>query len=123
GQFPVVKPDSVAVDPATGNVYVTRVVDSTGGVEVAKFSDWKDAKKRAKTLIHGEGDPNYLCVMALDAGAKPPIVWIGCDYGSLWRGEDQGGKFAAAKINTGGFGTAAFIDINVDRFSPGREIY
>jgi hypothetical protein len=61
--------------------------------------------------------------MALDAGAKPPLVWLGADSGTLLRIEDQGGKFESRKVNTGGFGTASFEDLSVDRFRPDREVY
>ncbi len=123
GQFPVDKPDHVAVDQATGTVYVSRLSAGDGSVEVIKFSGWKDAKDVAKLPLKGEGDSRNPWVMALDSGAKPPIVWMGGDYGSLMRIEDQGAKLEARKINTGALGSASFEDISVDRFRPDREVY
>jgi hypothetical protein len=132
GQFPVDKPDHVAVDPATGTVYVSRLSAGDGSVELIKFTPstgsgpgggWKDAKEVAKLLLKGEGDSRCPWVMALDAGAKPPVIWAGADYGSLMRIEDQGAKLDGKRINTGALGSVSFEDLSVDRFRPDREVY
>jgi hypothetical protein len=123
GSFPVNQPDCLGADPATGAVYVTRIAGGEGAVELVKFSGWKDAKELAKILLRGEGDSRCPWVMAFDAGAKPPVAWMGGDYGSLMRIEDQGAKLEARRINTGQLGTVSFEDLSVDRFRPDREIY
>jgi len=121
-QFPVENPDGLAVDQATGAVYVSRIVRG-GAMELVKFSGWKDAKALAKANLPSDGDPANPWVLALDATAKPAIVWMGSDGATLLRFEDQGDKLAQTKINTGEFGHNAYIDLNVDRFRAEPEIY
>jgi len=60
--------------------------------------------------------------MALDAGAKPPVVWLGGSTGKLLRVEDLGGKFGDPnKVNTGRFGGMTFLDLAVER--SGKTVY
>ncbi|MHC4914190.1 MAG: hypothetical protein ACYTGB_01755 [Planctomycetota bacterium] len=122
GEFAVKSPDGIGVDGKTGAIYVTRLVGK-GAMELVKYSGWENAKELAKLPVKKEGNPDFPWMMTLDAGAKPPIVWMGADGGSVVRIEDQGSKFVPKKINTGGYQNCAFVDINVDRFRPDREIY
>jgi hypothetical protein len=122
GEFAVKRPDSIGVDGKTGAVYVSRAA-GRGSMELVKYSGWKNAQELVKLPVKGEGNPDYPWVMALDAGAQPPIIWMGSDRGSVLRIEDRGGKFVSKKINTGGYQNGAFVDLNVDRFRKDKEIY
>ncbi|MCK6472091.1 MAG: hypothetical protein L6R28_10125 [Planctomycetes bacterium] len=122
GTLAVEKPDGLAVDPATGALYVTHVT-AKRTMELLKFSSLKDAKPVAAHTVKFEGDPQHPWVMALDAGAKPPLVWMGSDGGSLLRIEDRGTAFEAKAVTTGTFGTCSFLDLNVDRFRDEPEVY
>ncbi len=126
GSFEVRGPESLGVDPATGAVYVL----ADGGRSVVKFTPstnsgpgggWKDAKEVARLPIDPGG--NGSAVMTVDAGAKPVIVWVGTDGARLFRIEDAGGKLSGRNINAGSLGSAAFLDMTVDRYRPEREIY
>jgi hypothetical protein len=117
GSFAVNGPESLGVDPASGAVYVL----ADGGRSLVKFSGWKDAKELARLPIDPGG--NGTAVMTVDAGAKPPVVWVGTDGWKLIRVEEAGGKLSGRNINTGSLGGAAFLDMTVDRFRPDREIY
>lgn len=122
GQFPIEHPDSVAVDPGNGTVYVTRLLDR-GAVELVKLSGWKDPKEVAKLRFERDGDPAQPWLMALDASASPAIVWMGSDGGTLMRIVDGGDKLTAAKVNRERFGACGFVDMTVDRFRASPEIY
>jgi DNA-binding beta-propeller fold protein YncE len=115
GSFPVEAPDCVAADPATGAVYVTRLTGA-GGIELVKFSGWKDAAAVARASFPRDGSSSSPWVMALDPGAKPPVIWLGAHSGKLLRIEDLGGKFSDARqVNTDKFGGMSFLDMSVDR--------
>lgn len=118
GSFAVQKPECIAVDPATGAVYV--LADT--GRSVLKFSGWKDAKELARLPITNPGG-DRTSVMALDSGSQPPLVWVGTDGGRLIRAEDAGGKFTARDVSNPNLGQAAFLDMTIDRFRSDREIY
>ncbi len=115
GSFPAKKPMALAVDRPTGQVYLTRTLGKKSS-ELVKLSGWKNPKELAVLKLKGGGR-----LMALDAGAKPPIVWV--VSGGLQRVQEVGGKFAASKVNSSGFSSAAFEDISVDRFRPDQEVY
>jgi hypothetical protein len=121
GAFDVEKPQHVGVHPASGEVYVTRQAGK--GVELARYSGFKDARELAKLPVKGEGDPKLPWAMALDAGAEPPIVWMGGDRGSLLRITQAGGKFSAENLCTRKYGDLAFVGIEVDHFRREKEIY
>lgn len=115
GFFPVENADCVAADPASGAVFVTRLTGG-GGIELVKFSGWKEAKVLAQAKFPNDGNPELPWVMALDAGAKPPAVWLGGNNGRLMRIEDQGAAFGEPKeMNAKTIGNGDFNDLSVDR--------
>ncbi len=122
GSLPVERPDGVAVDPATGAVYVTRLL-ARQGMELVKLKSWQQPDLVAKLSIKVEGNTDFPWVMALDATEKPPVLWLGSDAGSLLRVEDAGDKFVSRAVNSARFGNSAFVDISLDRFRPDREVY
>jgi len=120
GSLPVEAPDCVAADPASGAVYVTRITGG-GGVELVKFSGWKDAAVVARASFPRDGNPEAPWVMVLDPGAKPPVIWMG-GGGKLLRIEDLGAKLGEPRdVNTRTIGAGCFIDVSVDR--DRKEVY
>lgn len=95
GAIVVDRPERVEVHPRTGTVYVI------GGERVdqlLKFSSWEQAKPVAELKLPSFKHPNYTAVMALDASAQPPVLWIGSPHGyyakmDLLRIEDKGAAF------------------------------
>ncbi|MCG3178708.1 MAG: hypothetical protein BIFFINMI_01037 [Phycisphaerae bacterium] len=122
GQFPIERPDHVAVEPGSGVVYVTRLL-AAGAIELVKLDGWKDHKELAKLRVERDGDPAQPWLMALDASAKPAVVWMGSDGGTLLRIEDGGDRLTATKVNKERFGACGFVDMSVDRFRASPEIY
>lgn len=121
GSMPVQAPDCIAADPGTGAVYVTRLTGG-GNIELIKFAGWKEAKEVAKLAVKNSGNPECPWLLALDSGAKPPVVWLGSDGGSLLRIEDQGTAFGKpTEISRGTIGNASFVDLSVDRAR--KEVY
>jgi hypothetical protein len=124
GAMPVEKPESIAVDPKTGAVYVLRQSEK-GAVELAKFSKVEFGREVTPTAtlpLSGAGRSEAAWHLALDAGVEPPIVWLGGERGGLLRVEDNGRAFGEPKrLNTSTVGNAAFVDATVDRFR--NEIY
>ncbi|MHC4916665.1 MAG: flagellar hook assembly protein FlgD, partial [Planctomycetota bacterium] len=114
GSFAVAKPDCLAVDPKDGAVYLTRLTGG-GRIELVKYSGWKDARELIKLSVPKDGDPSRPWLMALDAGARPPLVWLGGDGGRLLRVEERDGKFVAREVSNHNAGNAAFLDVSVDR--------
>jgi len=121
GAFKVNQPLHVEVDGATGEIYLTRGKGST--CELVKYSGWKNARELAKLPVRGEGDPRLPWGMTLDAGAKPPVVWMGGDRGSLLRITQAGGKFTAKNLCTRKYGDLGFVGIEVDHFRRDKEVY
>jgi len=119
GEFAVSQPGPLAVAPKTGAVYLTS--GGRGGINVIKYSGWKNAREIGKVAFRGDGNGSY--VMGLDANAPRPIVWIGTDGGSLVRVEDGGGKLAVRKVTSKEPISGSFIDMQLDRFRPDREVY
>jgi NHL repeat len=115
GSFPSKSPMALAVDSASGNIYLTRRLGSKS-TELVKLTSWKDPKTLAVLKLKGGGSQ-----IALDAGARIPIVWL--SSGGLLRIQEIGGKFVSEKVNSKDLGRAAFVDISVDRFRPDKEIY
>ncbi|MHC4917145.1 MAG: hypothetical protein ACYTGB_16825, partial [Planctomycetota bacterium] len=63
--------------------------------------------------------------MALDAKAKPPLVWLGGAAGSLLRITDAGSSFKIEKVCSG-YGyvcSGGYTAVEVDRFRPDPEVY
>ncbi|MCX7591958.1 MAG: hypothetical protein N2255_10070 [Kiritimatiellae bacterium] len=114
-------PDCVAVDPVTGAVYVTRLT-GRGGVELLKFSGLNNSTPVARLSLPGSGNPDFPWLMTVDFSARPPILWLGSDAGSLLRIEDAGDAFSAPKdISTRTIGNGSFVDLSVDRSR--NEVY
>jgi len=123
GSFAVEGADHVAADPKTGATYVTRIL-AKSDVELVKLKGWQDATAIATLTVRREGDPTQPWMMALDATAKPPVLWLGGDRGSLLRIEDRGAAFAKpVRISRPKYGNSAFVDVHVDRFRRDREVY
>jgi len=122
GKLAVGSPDCVAADPKAGCVYVTRILDKWM-VELVKFRGVSEPKPVATMSFKPEADRSQYWVMALDAEAPTPIVWMGGDGGSLLRITEAGGKFTSTKVNSGKYGRAAFVDLQVDRWREDKEVY
>jgi hypothetical protein len=121
GSFEVSKPQHVEVDSSTGEIYITH--RAGGGLQLVKFSGWKNPQELAKLTIRGEGDPTMPWGMNLDSGATPLIVWMGGDKGSLLRITQVDGNFQAKNLNSGRYGDLGFVGIEVDHFRRDKEIY
>jgi hypothetical protein len=97
GALPVDKPERVEVHPKSGAVYVI------GGERVdqlQKFASWQQDKPAATLKLPSFKHLLYTAVLALDASAEPPVLWIGSPQGyyahfDLLRIEDKGDAFAA----------------------------
>ena len=122
GRFEFESPDCVSVDPGTGSVYLTRA-HKTGVTDLVRIRSAKDPTPIASMTFKPEADRRHHWVMALDAGAKPPIVWMGGDAGTLQRVAETGGKFTSKRVDTRKFGRAAFVDLQVDRWREDNEVY
>ncbi len=107
--------DCVAADPKNGAIYVTRRL-ARGAVELVKFKGIESSVPAAKLEFRREGSPNRPWLMALDASARPPVIWMGGSRGSLLRIEDASGKFGKPrKVGTGRLAMGDFNDLSVDR--------
>ncbi len=95
GALKVAKPERVEVHPRTGAVYVL------GGERVdqlMKFSSWKNSTPAAKVKVPSFKHRSYSALLALDASAEPPVLWVSTQkryYAgfSLLRLEDRGASF------------------------------
>ena len=94
GALKVDKPERVEVHPKTGAVYVL------GGKlinQLRKFASWKDSKAVAETAIPSYRHKLYTAMLALDASAELPVLWIAPHTGyagfALLRIEDKGNAF------------------------------
>jgi len=120
GALPVDSPERVEVHPRTGALYILggRLVNA-----LKKFTSWKEARPVAELALPYFRHERYTAVMALDASAEPPVLWIGTPQGryarfSLLRIEDQGNAFgkivdvgtAADRPSVG-----AVTDLSLDR--------
>jgi DNA-binding beta-propeller fold protein YncE len=120
-EMKVAKPDCLAVNSKTGEVYVLNLTGK-GSAEVLKFSGWKNARKLASIPVKAGGNPAYPPVMVADCSARPAVIWTGSDDGVILRIEDGGAKFSdAVQINKGTTGNYSFLDLTVDRFR--KEVY
>lgn len=124
--FDVYQPDALAVDPKSGAVYVLSDVSKggkgKGDVELLKFSGWQDGKLVSKLPVPRDANPDFPWMLALDAGAEPPVVWLGGDGGKVLRIADNGSAFEKpVDVNTGSLDNASFVDVSVDRWR--KEIY
>lgn len=93
GAFAVPAPEWIGADPNTSAVYVI----SAGAL--LKFSAWKEGKEVARLPLPPQRnkDPRGRWTGALDAAAKPPVVWLGSNWThpALLRVEDNGAAFGA----------------------------
>ena len=83
----------------------------------------KDPRPIATMIFKPERDRRHHWLMALDAGAKPPIVWMGGNGGTLQRVTEVGGKFSSRRVDTKKYHHAGFVDLQVDRWRPDAEVY
>jgi hypothetical protein len=124
GSFPAEGADCVAADPASGAVYLTCLTGR--GIELVKFSGWKDGKEVARVAVPADGiEREYPYVMAADCSAQPPVIWLGGsrgDNGRLMRVEDLGGKFSdIRRVNTEKLGPMTMMDLSVEH--AGKTVY
>ncbi len=116
GSFSAERPDCLAVDRTTGAVYVSR--PSGPGVEVVKYSGWKNAAEVARFTLRKRRNSGGL--MDLDASSKPPVVWVALSSGALLKVKDLGAKFSDAEDVSPG-PRRYFEDITVDHVR--NEVY
>ncbi|MHC4916313.1 MAG: hypothetical protein ACYTGB_12560 [Planctomycetota bacterium] len=123
--FAVPKPDSVAVNPNTGEVFVTSFAGGKSGlVQLIKFSGWKEHKEVTKLALKFDGNPSYPGFVVGDFAAKPPLLWAAGERRILISIEDQGAKLVGGKtIINKKAGDAHMLDVTADRFRPDPEIY
>ena len=96
GAIEVDRPERLEVHPATGALYVL------GGPNrnvIQKFDSLKAAKPSATVTIPFFKHDRYTAVLALDASAEPPVLWVASWQGSyarfgMLRIEDRGSEFA-----------------------------
>jgi hypothetical protein len=116
------RPDALAVDRRTGHVYLTSLL-VRGQVKLIKLRSWRKPDVLAERVVPSGGNPDYPWVLALDA-ADPPVVWLGGDRGQLLRIEDGGDALAEpVEVHSQKFHTGGFVDVQVDRFRPAKEVY
>ncbi|MCG3179526.1 MAG: hypothetical protein BIFFINMI_01862 [Phycisphaerae bacterium] len=114
-------PDCVAVDRGGGAVYVTRLTGA-GSVELIKYADISSGKAVARMPAGRSGNPDFPWLLAVDGSARPTVIWLGGDGGSLLRIEDAGDAFGkAVDVARHATGNAAFVDLSVDRVRD--EVY
>ncbi len=126
GQVATNRPESIAVHPKTGAIYVI------GGPkinEIRTFASWKESKPSASlnipfTFRHD----NYTAMLALDATADRPLLWVGAGSGYAGflalRIEDQGDGFGQPVdiARLAGLQPAVTIqELSVDRWR--EEVY
>jgi len=120
GALKVEKPERVEVHPQSGAVYIL------GGARVnqlQKFASWQASEPVAKTTVPSFKHRNYTAVMALDASADRPVLWLGSPQGyyarfTLLRVEDEGSAFGTP-VDVGRLGrtpsVGAVTDLSLDR--------
>ncbi len=125
GEFAVKKPDSVAINPRTGEVFVTSLAGGKSNLaELTKFSGWKEHKIITKLTLKFDGNPSFPGLIVGDFAAKPPLLWVGGERRVLIRIEDRGAKLIGGKtIINRKAGNAHMLDVTADRFRPEPEIY
>ncbi len=77
GELKVAEPERVEVHPRSGAVYVL------GGADInrlQKFSSWRATGPAATATIPFFRHKSYTAVLALDASAEPPVLWV-----STWK--------------------------------------
>ncbi len=113
GEIKVAKPERVEVHAKSGAIYVL------GGERVGelnKFASWKKPAAVATAKLPSFKHPSYTAVMALDASAEPPVLWVGAhsQYArfNLLRIEDRGKAFGEqVKIGKLSGGAKAASDV------------
>ena len=104
GSTAVEWPDLVALSPTGETLYVCtrKIVDGYKAVNefrVLKLSGWKDGKVLAELKIEGSNAPS----MAVDATAKPAVIWLSnLRGGGIARIEDRGDELVlTGRLNEG----------------------
>jgi len=122
GALTVEKPERVEVHPRSGAVYVL------GGVrvnELRKFASWRDSQPAAQATLPSFKHEAYTAVMALDASADTPLLWVGSPQGyyarfTLLRIEDKGQAFGDpvdVARRAGPSGVGPVTDLSLERRS------
>jgi len=70
----VADPDQVAVDPATGAIYVLSCSQEYAVIKFAGLGDGKEVCRHPFAPVSKKSPP--ICQMALDASEKPPVLWL-----------------------------------------------
>jgi len=94
-------PDQIAVHPQTGVLYVLRATPGQHhfDMELVKLASAAEPNPLARLPLPRNAHRSYV-LMALDATANPPALWLGAVEGhysrcrTLWRLEDRGDSFA-----------------------------
>ncbi|HOX05272.1 MAG TPA: hypothetical protein PK280_02630 [Planctomycetota bacterium] len=127
--FPAGEVVDLAADGGTGAVYLLRRVGD-GVASLVKMGPsagsgpggWKDPKELATAQLTASSKWAGWR-MALDAGAKPPVVWAS-DGARLLRIEDLGTKFSDARqVGASTIGDGGFMGLVVDRWRADPEVY
>ncbi len=94
GELKVIKPERVEVHPRSGALYV---LAGEKADQLLKYKSWKAAGPAAKLVLPTSRRRDHTAVMALDASAEPPVLWLSPSYPSakfrLSRVEDRGSSF------------------------------
>jgi hypothetical protein len=101
GALPVELPERVAVHSQTGAVYV---VAGQLKNQVLKFSSWEIARPIAELKLPSFKHPDYTALLALDASAEQPILWVASPRGHY-------AKMDLLRIEDGASGFGAPIDV------------
>jgi hypothetical protein len=115
-EFAVNDPHCVAVDPKTRHIYMVLASgDATYKYQLVKYSGWKQPRQLAGVSLRFTGNRRFPPTIALDSGAKRPLIWI-CDGTGLLQTEDLGERFGDVRRTTNRkLGDSAFLDVVVDR--------
>jgi hypothetical protein len=119
-EFPVIKPDWIAVHIKTGSIYVV-TLENRMAMQLLKIKSANEPTLLSKTPIISESNGTF--VAGLDSWSDNPYIWYGTDGGSIFKIEDKDNKFIAIKISDKEVSNNSFLDMSVDRFQDVREIY
>jgi len=125
GSFPAEGAELVAANRDTGEVYLLKPGKDVSA-ELVKLSGWKDPKPVASTTLTSPVWPKRRVAwqLAVDAGAKPAVLWVAGEGSPLLRIEDLGEKFSdAVKIGGKDIGDASFVNLTVDHYREDPEVY
>ncbi|MCX7590562.1 MAG: hypothetical protein N2255_02930, partial [Kiritimatiellae bacterium] len=126
GSFAAAGAEFVAVNRATGEVYVLKPDRNDAKAELLKLKSWKDPSIVAMTVLTTPVWPKrgLEWQMAADPVARPPLLWVVNDASPLMRIEDLGNKFSSpAMIGGEDLGDGGFVGLTVDHFREAPEVY